>query len=122
MNLKNVLITLFLLAAPAARADGVALQVQKGPGAGQVTLSWTGDLPPYGVYRATSPVSVEAVPNLVGTAGGSPWIESPPAGSLFYLVTPVPATPVCGNGAREAGEQCDDGNLVNMDGCDAACR
>src|SRR5262249_27768566 len=54
--------------------------------------------------------------------GGSPWIESPPAGNLYYLVTPVPATPVCGNGVREAGEQCDDGNLVNLDGCDGACR
>jgi cysteine-rich repeat protein len=29
--------------------------------------------------------------------------------------------PVCGNGAVESGEQCDDGNLVAGDGCDATC-
>ena len=27
----------------------------------------------------------------------------------------------CGNGALEAGEQCDDGNALNGDGCDANC-
>lgn len=30
--------------------------------------------------------------------------------------------PVCGNGVREAGEQCDDGNKLNLDGCDANCQ
>jgi cysteine-rich repeat protein len=29
---------------------------------------------------------------------------------------------VCGNGVREGKEQCDDGNLLNLDGCDAGCR
>src|SRR5262249_7162642 len=28
----------------------------------------------------------------------------------------------CGNAVRDADEQCDDGNLVNLDGCDASCR
>jgi cysteine-rich repeat protein len=28
----------------------------------------------------------------------------------------------CGNGVRDAGEQCDDGNQVNLDGCDATCK
>lgn len=28
----------------------------------------------------------------------------------------------CGNGMREAGEQCDDGNTFNGDGCSAGCR
>lgn len=28
----------------------------------------------------------------------------------------------CGNGIREGSEQCDDGNLVNLDGCDSHCR
>ena len=30
--------------------------------------------------------------------------------------------PVCGNGAEEAGEECDDGNLTPGDGCDATCQ
>ena len=29
---------------------------------------------------------------------------------------------VCGNGILEAGEQCDDGNTANFDGCDSHCR
>jgi cysteine-rich repeat protein len=29
---------------------------------------------------------------------------------------------VCGNGTRESGEQCDDGNTKSLDGCSAACR
>jgi cysteine-rich repeat protein len=28
---------------------------------------------------------------------------------------------VCGNGIREAGEQCDDGNTTNGDGCSSTC-
>jgi cysteine-rich repeat protein len=34
----------------------------------------------------------------------------------------IPGTPVgCGNGKLEAGEQCDDGNVKNLDGCDSKC-
>jgi cysteine-rich repeat protein len=29
---------------------------------------------------------------------------------------------VCGNNVREAGEQCDDGNTTNLDGCSAVCK
>ena len=31
-------------------------------------------------------------------------------------------SPVCGNGILESGEQCDDGNLINGDGCNNLCR
>jgi cysteine-rich repeat protein len=33
-----------------------------------------------------------------------------------------PKKPVCGNRAPETGEQCDDGNLLNGDGCDSTCQ
>jgi len=29
---------------------------------------------------------------------------------------------VCGNGVKESGEECDDGNLINGDGCDNECK
>jgi len=32
-----------------------------------------------------------------------------------------PDPPACGNGLKEGAEQCDDGNLVNGDGCSGAC-
>jgi len=34
----------------------------------------------------------------------------------------LPNTAVCGNGIREVGEQCDDGNQIACDGCAATCR
>ncbi len=40
----------------------------------------------------------------------------PDTGCLY-----IPITPCCGNGAKEAGEECDDGNTVPGDGCDATC-
>ncbi|HEX5036662.1 MAG TPA: SBBP repeat-containing protein [bacterium] len=44
-------------------------------------------------------------------------------GSLDTFVVKIGdgSAPVCGNGAIEVGEQCDDGNLANGDGCSAAC-
>jgi cysteine-rich repeat protein len=33
----------------------------------------------------------------------------------------VSEDPVCGNGVRESGEECDDGNTINNDGCDSSC-
>ena len=30
--------------------------------------------------------------------------------------------PICNNGQLERGEQCDDGNMVDSDGCDSLCR
>lgn len=38
---------------------------------------------------------------------------------LFYVEPPPP--PVCGDGIVEDGEQCDDGNLTDGDGCSCEC-
>jgi cysteine-rich repeat protein len=32
------------------------------------------------------------------------------------------AAAVCGNGILETGEQCDDGNVINLDGCNSTCK
>ena len=29
--------------------------------------------------------------------------------------------PVCGNGVQEQGESCDDGNIIDNDGCSSTC-
>src|SRR5260221_623272 len=44
-----------------------------------------------------------------------------PAQTRAY-VEADPGPDVCGDGARTGAEQCDDGNVVNLDGCDSACR
>lgn len=38
------------------------------------------------------------------------------------LVEVLAITPQCGDGAKEHGEPCEDGNSARGDGCDAACR
>ena len=40
----------------------------------------------------------------------------PAVGCVF-----APVAPCCGNGAKEAGEECDDGNHADGDGCSADC-
>jgi cysteine-rich repeat protein len=44
--------------------------------------------------------------------------EPPNAGSCNAMCRTV----LCGNGIREGGEQCDDSNTLNMDGCSSECK
>jgi cysteine-rich repeat protein len=39
-----------------------------------------------------------------------------------FAGAPTVCKPVCGDGTRTAGEECDDGNKVDGDGCSATCR
>lgn len=45
----------------------------------------------------------------------------PPGSATCDAMCKNVAAVTCGNGVREAQEQCDDGNTQNLDGCDAAC-
>lgn len=72
----------------ALAADGTTLFVNKGPGAGNLTLDWTGGQPTFSVYRATSPAGLVAPGNLVGTTGAQTY--GTPEGSetlVFFVVT-----------------------------------
>ncbi|KKT98724.1 MAG: Cna B domain protein [Candidatus Collierbacteria bacterium GW2011_GWC2_45_15] len=40
----------------------------------------------------------------------------------FSLSSSTVVVPVCGNGAIESDEQCDDGNLTDGDGCNSSCQ
>jgi len=41
---------------------------------------------------------------------------------LSFAVASVPSEPICGNALKEKGEECDDGNNKNGDGCSALCK
>ena len=45
-----------------------------------------------------------------------------PTGNNTVTVATQTTTPVCGNGIPEEGEDCDDANSVNGDGCNSVCR
>lgn len=51
--------------------------------------------------------------SLVACAGQS---EDATSADLAATATP------CGNGVRDTGEQCDDGNTANLDGCSSTCQ
>ncbi len=57
-------------------------------------------------------------------SGGSGGAESTSTTSSAAMSSSStgPVAPVCGNGIREAGEQCDDGNTTSGDGCSATCQ
>jgi len=54
------------------------------------------------------------------------WIGSPQNGATYHCVAfnaPVPeSAPMCGNEETEEGEQCDDANTTNGDGCSSTCQ
>jgi cysteine-rich repeat protein len=62
-------------------------------------------------------------PTTPGTYNSS-WRMNQLGGNGLFGATALQAVTVtnCGNGAIDSGEQCDDGNLVNGDGCSNACQ
>ncbi len=56
-----------------------------------------------------------------GFAGSAPDLGAFEAGAGPPLYGPRVGAPVCGNGARETGESCDDANTTSGDGCSALC-
>ena len=61
-----------------------------------------------------SQYKIGATTNTLAAGSTRSWLETRPG-----MLVPVP---VCGNKTTESGEQCDDGNTVDGDGCSAACK
>jgi cysteine-rich repeat protein len=62
-------------------------------------------------------------PITLGTASIVPTRDCAPApGCLTPTLVACAASAVCGNGTREPGEDCDDGNTLACDGCSPTCR
>ncbi|HET9482283.1 MAG TPA: hypothetical protein VFP98_11055, partial [Candidatus Polarisedimenticolia bacterium] len=69
----------------APRADDeVFLEVSLGPAPGEIRLDWTGGGPGFRVYRSDTAPHVVAAPNELGSTQSGTWLDTPPAGDLFY--------------------------------------
>ena len=77
------------------------------------------------VTTATATPSQTVTPNATAT----PTATRSATPTATTTATPVPSAtatpsggPVCGNGIKETGEDCDDGNTVNCDSCPSNCK
>jgi hypothetical protein len=89
--------------------DGIGLSIHKGPPAGSATLTWTGSVPNFDVFRSPVPGTITDPSHLVVVLGARQQLDAalPATGSaLYYLVTSVgrcaPLSPaaICGSGER----------------------
>jgi len=85
-----------------------------------VTPSFTGTVTPSLTSAVTPTVTVTPTPSGAPTASPTP---SPSATVTIRepTATPTPVSPGCGDRVPDRGEQCDDGNTLDGDGCDHAC-
>ncbi|MEW5852545.1 MAG: DUF4215 domain-containing protein [Myxococcota bacterium] len=94
---------------------GATDQIQEG------TLGWiTGEPVVFTDFTSGQPDNVGNADCVQMLPDSAQWDDSTCATALPYVCEL--ATPVCGNGAFEEGEQCDDGNTDPGDGCDATCQ
>src|ERR1044071_8314148 len=91
------LVGLVLLIGTVAFSDSIQLTLQKGPGAGQVTLGWSGAPAPYEVYRSASPADVVAPGHLIAVPVDPTYIDTPPDVPLLFYVVTQAAAATCGN-------------------------
>lgn len=93
--------------------DGIVLSLTPGPGPGEVTLRWTGALPPYRLFRSTTPANATDAANNIGQTSSQVWIDQPPAGAIFYYK-------VLGSGCA-SGTECPTGFCADTVCCNRAC-
>jgi len=92
------------------------LGAASGPGAGSAAAA-----PPPGAASGSAGATVSPAERVAGAPGGSATATGEPAAVARAEPPAAPAGPVCGNAVVEAGEQCDDGNTRDGDGCSATC-
>jgi len=79
--------------------------------------------PAHGTLSGTAGhVTYTAAPGFLGADAFTYTASDASATSAVATVTLTVARSVCGNGAREGREECDDGNAAAGDGCEASCK
>ncbi|MEJ2422402.1 MAG: hypothetical protein P8018_12020 [Acidobacteriota bacterium] len=68
--------------------DGVTLNISRGPGTAELTLTWNGGQPPFTVYRSDTATGLVDPSHFMAQVAERNWIDQPPSGQvLFYAVT-----------------------------------
>ncbi len=93
-------------------ADGFSLN--KGE---LVVFIYNHDLGMSGFVSGAAGFGIDNDPNPICSGEAGRLITSD---ALTHSAPPIP--PRCGNGALNAGEECDDGNTISGDGCDSNCK
>ncbi len=90
--------------------DGILLSVARGASPADASVSWTGNVPNFDVYRSAAAGAVTIPGNLVTVTGTRNVTDTgvPPAGTcLFYAVVSVgPCAPLSPSTICGAGERC----------------
>lgn len=130
--MKRCFVLLLLLLAQSAMAQtypaGTRLRLTATPNAGATFSGWSG-----GASGSVNPIEIVLAANVtvVATFAVSLPPPTPPQDPALTVQVVGPGTvavvvvspiPICGNGAIETGEQCDDGNMVAGDGCSVTCQ
>src|SRR5262249_33527684 len=68
-----------------------------------------------------SPASIESILEQSAIDMGPPGFDNDSGFGLIQADAALGLVPVCGNGAVESGERCDDGNTTDGDGCSSSC-
>ncbi len=98
-----LIVAAIALPARAAAPEGIDLRVSRGQSATSVTLSWTGTIPTYTVFRSTDPTRATDPGNRLGDTSTNSWIDTPPAGKVFFYVV----VGQCPSGQLVCGGVCD---------------
>ena len=75
-----------------------------------------------GNFGAITCGAVATTTTTTSTSTSSATMASTTTNSTTTTTSTTMPGAVCGNGIREPGEQCDDGNTTNLDGCDSTCQ
>jgi len=104
-----------------SRATQIPTWLQSWTQTGQQIATSDTSMGSFNVYKKDFPAGQITLGG--NSASGASWPTGSGKGNYIVIIAGLVATgPVCGNSVVETGEQCDDGNTLNGDGCSSLCQ